>query len=129
MGEVGDKVGAGRGLPSPRQRVGVGARRSETKSISVVSVSWPTAGDYRDAAGGDGADDDFLVKGHQVFQTAAAAGDDQYVGAGRIAALGHCVKAGDGRGDAFGGALALHGARAKPGWGAGKRREMVILMS
>ena len=48
--------------------VGVGARRSEAKSISVVSVSWPTAEISGMRAGGGGAHHDLLVEGHQVLE-------------------------------------------------------------
>ena len=42
--------------------VGVGARRSETKSIRVVSVSWPTARDQRDGPVGHRAGQRLVVE-------------------------------------------------------------------
>ena len=42
---------ASTGVAISAAAVGVGARRSETKSIRVVSVSWPDGADQRDGAG------------------------------------------------------------------------------
>ena len=60
--------------------VGVGARRSEAKSISVVSVSWPTAEISGIVRRGRRAHDDFLVEAPEILQAAAAARDDQQIG-------------------------------------------------
>ena len=60
--------------------VGVGARRSAAWSISVVSVSCPTAEISGIGDCGRGADDLFLVERPQVLDRAAAARNDQQVG-------------------------------------------------
>ena len=83
-------------------------------------------GDQRDAAGGGGTDDDLLVERHQVFQAATAPRHDQHVRPRHATARRHCaetgirrhcagtgisrqgVEAGDGGGDTFCRALALH---------------------
>ena len=70
-------------------------------------------GDEGDAAGGCGADDGFVVEGHEVFEAAAAACNDEDVGAGNGAAGFDGVEALDGGGDARGGGLALDGDRPK----------------
>jgi len=59
--------------------VGVGARLSAAKSISVMSVSWPTAEISGDHAVGSGTDHDLLVERPQVFQRSATARDDQKI--------------------------------------------------
>ena len=64
--------------------------------------------DQGDAAGAGGAEHDFLVEGHEVFEAAAAAGDDEDVRPGDCAGR-QAVHAGDGGGDALGGAFALDG--------------------
>ena len=58
---------------------GVGARRSATKSAMVKSVSWPMAETTGSARGDDGAGDALGVEGGQVFERAAAAGEDDEV--------------------------------------------------
>ena len=68
----------------------------------------PDGGDQRDAAGRDRSQHALIVEGHQVFQAAAAPGDDQDVGPGHRTARRDGVEAGDGGGYLFGGAVALH---------------------
>ena len=66
--------------PVSAAAVGVGARTSAAKSISVVSVSWPTAEISGIGDLGGGAHDLFLVERPQILDRAAAARDDQQVG-------------------------------------------------
>ena len=66
-------------------------------------------GDEGDAAEGGGADDGLVVEGHEVLEAAAAASDDEDVGAGDGSGGGDGVEAGDGGGDFLGGAFALDG--------------------
>ena len=91
--------------------VGVGARRSATWSMRVVSVSWPTAEISGICARGDGADDDLFVVAPEVLDRAAAAGDDEQVGARDAAAGGEAVEAVDGGGDLGGAGVALDADR------------------
>ena len=60
--------------------VGVGARRSEAKSISVVSVSCPTAEISGMVRAGRGAHHDLLVEAPEILEAAAAARHDQHIG-------------------------------------------------
>src|SRR5580698_8200863 len=83
LSQIGDQVGSG---GDGHLRCGGGRRRSavggevDQGGIGLVA----DRGDQGNATGGGGADDDFLVEGHQVFQAAAAPSDDQDVGAGRV---------------------------------------------
>ena len=88
--------------------VGVGARLSEAKSISVMSVSWPTAEISGIMLFGRRAHHDLLVERPQIFERAAAARDDDQIGPRQRAASRQRVEAADGVGDFGGGRLALH---------------------
>ena len=66
----GDLGGRGR-----RRRAAVGGEVDQ-RHVGLV----PHGGDQRDVARCRGAHHDFLVEGPEVFQAAAAAGDDQHVG-------------------------------------------------
>src|SRR5262249_43298239 len=68
----------------------------------------PDGADHREARGEDGLGDALLVEGPQVFQTAAAAADDQQVNAA------DAVEPADGLGDFQAGPVALHRHRADP---------------
>ena len=59
--------------------VGVGARRSEAKSISVTSVSCPTAEMSGIMLLGRRAHHDFLVERPQILERAAAPRDDEEI--------------------------------------------------
>ncbi len=67
--------------------------------------------DGGDVALRDGADDDFLVEAPEIFDGAAAPGDDQDVGTRDGAILAEAVEAFDGGGDFGGGRLALDADR------------------
>ena len=64
--------------------------------------------DERNIAGGRRAHDDLLIKTPEIFQRAAAARDDQHIGARNAPALGQRVKAVDGARDLRRAGLALH---------------------
>ena len=59
-------------------------------------------------AGGGGADHILFVEGHQVFQAAAAPGDDQHIGPGHGASFRQPVEAVDGGGDLLRRAFSLN---------------------
>ena len=65
-------------------------------------------GDQRDGAGRRRAHHGFVVEGHQVFEAATAAGDDDHVWPRNGAAGLEAGEAFDGFGDTLGGPLALH---------------------
>ncbi len=71
------------------------------------------AGDHRDAARGDGAHHDLLVEAPEVLDGAAAAGDDQQIGARNGPLGGKRVEALDRVGDFGGGGFALRRAPAR----------------
>ena len=98
--------------------VGVGARRSAAKSISVVSVSWPMAEIERNGARRRRAHDDLLVEAPEVLERAAAARDDQHVRPRDRPARRQRVEAVDGRRDLRRAALALHAHRPHAAHGA-----------
>ena len=79
--QVGDQFGPRRHRQlrrgGRRRRAAVGDKVDQ-RGVGLV----PDRGDQRDAAGGDGAQDDLLIERHQVFQAAAAARHDQHVGRG-----------------------------------------------
>ena len=81
---------------------GVEARTSATKSAMVKSVSWPTPEITGISRGGDSAGNDFLVEGPEIFERAAATGDDQDVN--RLLAVEEL----HGTDDFCGGAISLH---------------------
>ena len=103
--------------------VGVGARRSAAKSISVVSVSWPTAEISGMRHWRRGADHDLLVERPQVLEAAAAARDDQHVRARHGSASGRQgVEAPDRGGDLRRPRPRPAPAPARPARGAGSGR-------
>ena len=65
-------------------------------------------GNQRNVAVGHGANDRLLIKGPQVFQTAAAPGHDQQVGPWQRAAPVQSVKTPNSASDLFGGPIPLH---------------------
>ena len=91
--------------------VGVGARRSAAWSISVQSVSWPTAEITGMRARRDGAHRHLLVEGPEILDRAAAARDDQKVGARHRPPGGDGVEAAHRRRDFLGRAVPLHAHR------------------
>ena len=106
--EVGGELGAARdrqlGGGGRRGRAAVGDEVDQRR-VGLV----PDGRDQRDAAGGGGAEHDLLVEGHQVFQAAAAAGDDQHVGPGHGAARARARRSpAMAAAIRCGGALALH---------------------
>ena len=68
----------------------------------------PNRGNQRNRAFGCGANDDFLIEGHKVFQAAAAARHNQHIGARHGATFRQGGKTPDGGGNLFRRALALH---------------------
>ena len=68
----------------------------------------PNRGNQRNRAFGRGANNDFLIEGHQVFQAATAARHNQHIGARHGAAFRQGGKSPDGGGNLFRRALALH---------------------
>ena len=85
--DIGDELGAhrhgGLGRRGGRGRAEVGGVIDE-RGVGLVA----DAGDDRDAARGDRAHDDLLVEAPQILDRAAAARDDQQVGARHRAVLG-----------------------------------------
>ena len=109
--ELAQSLRRARCAPAPRARPrpsGVGARWSAAWSISVVSVSWPTAEIKRDRARRRGAHHDLLVERPQVLERAAAARDDQDVRPRHRPARRQAVEARDRGRDLLGRELALH---------------------
>ncbi|OLE34668.1 MAG: hypothetical protein AUG47_00580 [Alphaproteobacteria bacterium 13_1_20CM_3_64_12] len=76
----------------------------DQRRIGLVS----DRGDQRDHRGRGGAHNDLFVERHQVFETAAAARDDQQIGARHRSAGGEAVEAVDRRGDLRRRPLPLH---------------------
>ena len=111
--DVGQQVGAGRyrhlGRRGRGWRAPVGSEIDQ-RGIGLVA----NGGDQRNGAGGGGPHHDFLVEGHQIFQAAAAPGNDQHVrprdrAARRDQPPGrNRVEPGDGGGDLVCGAFALN---------------------
>ena len=98
--------------------VGVGARRSAAKSISVMSVSWPTAEISGIMLAAAARTTISSLNDQQVFERAAAARHDDQIRPRQRAALGQRVEAFDGIGD-LGGAIARPApAPARPARGA-----------
>ncbi len=121
--QIGDQVGARRHREfrrrGRRRRTAIGDEVDQRR-VRLV----PDRGDQRNPAGGDGAHDDFLVEGHQVFQAAAAARHDQHVGARHRARSKPAI------------AAAIRSAAPSPCTGTGqsrivrgKRRAIVVRMS
>ena len=90
--------------------VGVGARRSATKSIRVMSVSWPTAEISGMRLSAAARTTISSLKAHRSSIRAAAAGRDDEVGPRDIErdAIADRVEAADRRRDLLGRAVALH---------------------
>ena len=110
LGDGGDEFGAGGDGELGGGGGGGGAAVGGEVDEGVVGFV-ADGGDEGDAAEGGGADDGFVVERHEVLEAAAAAGDDEDIGAGDGAAGGDGVEASDGGGDFLGGAFALHGDR------------------
>ena len=104
---IGQQIGAHRhrhfGGRRRRRRADIGGEIDQG-GIRLV----PHGGDQRNGAGRGRAHHDLLVEGPEVFQAAAAARDDQQIGPRHPSARLNGVEAGDGRGDLFLGAFALH---------------------
>ena len=93
------------GTASSAAAVGVGARRSAAKSISVVSVSWPTAEISGMAEAAAARTTASSLKAQRSSSEPAAARHDQHVRNHLRRQRAHAVNGG---GDPLGGALSLH---------------------
>ena len=107
VGERGEEVGAHRhgelGRRGRRRRAQV-RRVIEQCPVGLVA----DGGDDRDRATGGGAHHRLVVEAHEVFERAAAAGDDQHVRPRRSSVRGKRVEAVDRRCDLGRGGLSLH---------------------
>ena len=99
------------GTANSAAAVGVGARTSAAWSISVQSVSWPTAAISGIALRAAARTTHLVVEAHEILERAAAARDDQHVRPRRRPVRRQRIEAVDRRRDLGRGGLSLHAHR------------------